>query len=148
MDATQRIQQIFCEADFNKQLKLFLDKGWKLVDICMDSIALAEGKSFSGETHELESLNTRFLHWLNKYTVHVYETCHCPPSNLTPTLTRIKYLIGHKEYTNCNVSQLSGRRQAFATSTRCGSLRNSKIVWRTTRRGTRASSSSTCTRSR
>ena len=94
MDATQRIQQIFCEADFNKQLKLFLDKGWKLVDICMDSIALAEGKSFSGETHELESLNTRFLHWLNKYTVHVYETCHCPPSNLTPTLTRIKYLIG------------------------------------------------------
>ena len=42
-DATQTIQQIVCDADFMGQMKLFLNQGWKLVDICMDTLALAEG---------------------------------------------------------------------------------------------------------
>ena len=43
-DATQTIQQILCDADFMGQMMLFLNKGWKLIDICMDTTALAEGK--------------------------------------------------------------------------------------------------------
>lgn len=43
-DATQTIHQIESDADWMGQLKLFLDKGWKLIDICMDATALADGK--------------------------------------------------------------------------------------------------------
>ena len=42
-DSTQTVQQIECDADWMGQLKIFLDKGWKLVDICIDTTALAEG---------------------------------------------------------------------------------------------------------
>ena len=42
-DATQTVQQIICDADFMGQMRLFLNQGWKLVDICMDTLALAEG---------------------------------------------------------------------------------------------------------
>ncbi len=45
-DATQSIQQIDCDADWMGQMKLFLDQGWKLVDICMDTTALADGMYF------------------------------------------------------------------------------------------------------
>ena len=46
-DATQTIQQILCNTDFNEQMRLFLSKGWKLVDICMDVTAIAEGEGSS-----------------------------------------------------------------------------------------------------
>jgi hypothetical protein len=42
-DATQTVQQVECTADFLGQLKLFLNTGWKLVDICIDSSAIARG---------------------------------------------------------------------------------------------------------
>ncbi len=42
-DATQTIQQITCDADFLGQLTLFLNSGWKLVDICLDFTVIAEG---------------------------------------------------------------------------------------------------------
>jgi hypothetical protein len=42
-DATQTVQQVECNADFLGQLKLFLNTGWKLVDICIDTSAIAEG---------------------------------------------------------------------------------------------------------
>ena len=42
-DATQTIQQIVCDADYMGQMMLFLNQGWKLVDICMDTTALADG---------------------------------------------------------------------------------------------------------
>jgi len=44
-DATQAVQQVECNADFLGQLKLFLNTGWKLVDICIDTAAIAEGRS-------------------------------------------------------------------------------------------------------
>ena len=43
-DATQTIQQIRCDADFLGQLRAFLNRGWKLVDICIDATAIADGK--------------------------------------------------------------------------------------------------------
>jgi len=42
-DATQTVQQVECSADFLGQLRLFLNQGWKLVDICIDSTAIADG---------------------------------------------------------------------------------------------------------
>lgn len=42
-DASQSVQKITSDADWMGQLKLFLDKGWKLVDICMDTTSLADG---------------------------------------------------------------------------------------------------------
>ena len=42
-DATQTIKQISCDADFMGQMKVFLARGWKLVDICIDTTAIAEG---------------------------------------------------------------------------------------------------------
>jgi len=43
-DDTQTTQQVSCDLNFFGQMKLFLDTGWKLVDICMDSTAIADGK--------------------------------------------------------------------------------------------------------
>jgi len=43
-DATQTVQQVECSTDFLGQLRLFLNQGWKLVDICIDSAAIADGK--------------------------------------------------------------------------------------------------------
>lgn len=43
-DITQLSQKVVCDADFLGQLKLFLDAGWKLIDICLDSTAIAESK--------------------------------------------------------------------------------------------------------
>lgn len=43
-DATQTVQQVQCSADLLGQLRLFLNKGWKLVDICIDSTAIADGR--------------------------------------------------------------------------------------------------------
>ena len=37
-------QHLECNADWMGQMKLFLDKGWKLVDICMDTTTLAHGQ--------------------------------------------------------------------------------------------------------
>jgi len=42
-DATQTVQQVECSTDFRGQLRLFLNQGWKLVDICIDSAAIADG---------------------------------------------------------------------------------------------------------
>ena len=46
-DATGALQQVECDADWMGQLKVFLDKGWKLIDICQDTQALADGKKKS-----------------------------------------------------------------------------------------------------
>ena len=46
-DPTQTIQQVVCDADFHGQLKIFLNSGWKLVDICFDSTSIADGQSKS-----------------------------------------------------------------------------------------------------
>ncbi len=43
-DSTQTLQQIETDTDWMGQLKVFLDRGWRLVDICMDNQALADGK--------------------------------------------------------------------------------------------------------
>jgi len=43
-DATQTLQQVECSADFLGQLRLFLNQGWKLVDVCIDSTAIADGR--------------------------------------------------------------------------------------------------------
>lgn len=56
-DVTQSFQQISCDADWMGQMSLFLNQGWKLVDICMDTTALADGT-----TH----LNCQFTHEFNK----------------------------------------------------------------------------------
>ena len=42
-DATQTVQQVQCDADFLGQLRVFLNQGWKLVDICIDNTAIADG---------------------------------------------------------------------------------------------------------
>jgi len=42
-DATDTVQQVECSTDFLGQLRLFLNQGWKLVDICIDYTAIAEG---------------------------------------------------------------------------------------------------------
>jgi hypothetical protein len=42
-DTTQTIQQVTCDADFMGQLTAFLSKGWRLVNICIDITAIAEG---------------------------------------------------------------------------------------------------------
>jgi len=42
-DATQTVQQVECSADFLSQLRLFLNRGWNLVDICIDYTAIADG---------------------------------------------------------------------------------------------------------
>ena len=44
-DATQTVQQVQCDADFLGQLRLFLNRGWRLVDICMDTTAIADGET-------------------------------------------------------------------------------------------------------
>jgi len=46
-DATQTVQQVECSTDFLGQLRLFLNRGWKLVDICIDSTAIADGRTMS-----------------------------------------------------------------------------------------------------
>ena len=46
-DVTQTIQQILCDADFMGQMTKYLNNGWKLVDLCMDTAALNEGESGS-----------------------------------------------------------------------------------------------------
>ena len=43
-ESSKTLQQVDCDADWMGQMKLFLDKGWKLVDICIDTTALADGK--------------------------------------------------------------------------------------------------------
>ena len=40
---SQISQHLQCDADWTGQLKVFLDKGWKLIDICMDITTLAKG---------------------------------------------------------------------------------------------------------
>ena len=42
-DVTQSFLQIDCDADWMGQMSLFLNQGWKLIDICMDTTALAAG---------------------------------------------------------------------------------------------------------
>jgi len=42
-DATQTVQQVECSTDFLGQLRLFLNKGWRLIDICIDATAIADG---------------------------------------------------------------------------------------------------------
>ena len=44
-DPSQTMQQLHCDTDWMGQFKAFLDEGWKLVDICMDSTAIPEGWS-------------------------------------------------------------------------------------------------------
>lgn len=41
-DATQTVQQVECSEDFLGQLRLFLNQGWKLIDICIDYTAIAD----------------------------------------------------------------------------------------------------------
>ena len=41
---SQISNHLVCDADWTAQLKIFLDKGWKLIDICMDATTLASGK--------------------------------------------------------------------------------------------------------
>ena len=43
LDATQTTHQVMCDSDFQGQMKLFMNQGWKLIDICIDTMALAEG---------------------------------------------------------------------------------------------------------
>ena len=43
LDATQTLQQVVYDGDLNEQLSLFLNKGWKLVDVCVDTVAMAKG---------------------------------------------------------------------------------------------------------
>lgn len=42
-DGFHHVHRIMCDTDFRGQLKVFLDQGWKLVDICYDTIRLPEG---------------------------------------------------------------------------------------------------------
>ena len=42
---TQTLQQVVYDGDLNEQMSLFLNKGWKLVDVCIDTVAMAHGKN-------------------------------------------------------------------------------------------------------
>ena len=46
-DPTKSTHTLECDADWMGQLKQFLDEGWKLVDICIDNTALAEGRALN-----------------------------------------------------------------------------------------------------
>lgn len=37
------VQRVLCDVDFLEQTQSFLSNGWRLVDICVDANALAEG---------------------------------------------------------------------------------------------------------
>ena len=58
-DVSQQVTQVECDADWMGQLKVFLDHGWKLVDIAIDTTALAEGTYIgpAGDWHRVETGN-------------------------------------------------------------------------------------------
>lgn len=55
-DATQTVQQVECSADFLGQLRLFLNRGWNLVDICIDYTAIADAYSMRATSKVVETV--------------------------------------------------------------------------------------------
>ncbi|ELT97862.1 hypothetical protein CAPTEDRAFT_224889 [Capitella teleta] len=55
-DTTQTIQQVTCDADFMGQLTVFLSKGWKLVNICIDITAIADAYKMKASSKTVETI--------------------------------------------------------------------------------------------
>ncbi|KAI0212122.1 hypothetical protein LSAT2_003013 [Lamellibrachia satsuma] len=87
-DGFHHVHRIMCDTDFRGQLKVFLDQGWKLVDICYDTIRLPEvfkmkSRSmtintmwiFEKEAHKLGDTTPRYEGVVLEYR-HQVEVCH------------------------------------------------------------------------